>query len=202
MDKGQKSGGSFLNRLRVKGNLSDVEDRQEALNTLTDVDNATARDVLIKDPVTGDAVFKVAETYVQANGATLNNGTSSSSVSDLQALLDGNTYDVVEATGAPGMNLEVDFTGVTKISRIAVRAYYDGSSTHAVRVQLYNYNDAVWDTVHTLNDGRDFQQHFKTVPDDTDYISGGAAIIRLYHTESGNASHDMHVDYVGLVHTG
>ena len=198
----QRSLGSLANRLRVKSNLSDVDDRQEALNTLTDVDNANDGDVLIKDAVTGDAIFKAPATYVQANGVTLNAGSSSDTVADVQAPLDGNTYTIVEATGAPGMNLEIDFIGVTKISRIAVSAYYDGSSAHAVRIQLYNYTDTAWDTMHTMNDGRDYEQHFKTVLDDSDYISGGAAIIRLYHTESGNASHDLHVDYVGLVSAG
>ena len=49
---------------------------------------------------------------------------------------------------------------------------------------------------HPLNN---HQYHFLMIPDDSDYISGGAAIIRLYHTESGNASHDAYIDYAALV---
>ena len=99
------------------------------------------------------------------------------------------------------MNVEVDFTGVTNINAIVIRAYYDGMATHAVRAALYNYNDTAWDVIHTLNDGRDYEQHFKAIPDDTDYISGGNAIIRFYHNESGNTSHHLYLDYVSLRYT-
>ena len=142
--------------------------------------------------------FHVGE-YVVASGVTLNNGTTAAGVlSDLQTLLDGNTYHIVEAAGIPGIDLEISFTGVKSISAIIVSAYYVGSATHAVRIQLYNYSTTMWDTMHTLMDGLDYEQHFKTIADDTNYISGGAAIVRLYHTETGNASHDLYIDYVGL----
>lgn len=39
-------------------NLSDVNDRQTALNNLTDAANATSDHVLAKDPGTGNAIFK------------------------------------------------------------------------------------------------------------------------------------------------
>ena len=46
--------------------------------------------------------------------------------------------------------------------------------------------------------GLDYEQHFLSVPDDTKYISGGAAKIQLYHTENGIASHVLYVDYIAL----
>ena len=136
--------------------------------------------------------------HLIANGVTLTTGSTGSALSDLQTMLDGNTYDITEATGAPGINLEVDFTGVTQIKYVIVQANYNGAVTHAVRIQLYNYDDTAWDTIDTISHGLDQGQHFVAIPNDADYISGGAAIVRLYHTETGNASHDLYVDYVAL----
>jgi hypothetical protein len=151
----------------------------------------------LKDDGTWGTPASVA-IYEEADGVTLNNGTSASSLSDLQTMLDGNTYDIAEEVGAPGINVEIEFAGVIEINQVIVSAYYSGSPTHAVRIQLYNYNDAAWDTIHTINDGRDIEQHFKTIVDDSDYILSGNAIVRLYHAENGNGSHNLYIDYVGL----
>jgi len=139
-------------------------------------------------------------TFVDANGVTTNNGTPTGSVSDLQTMADGNSYDIVEVSGAPGINVEVDFADVTAIQHVVVSAYYEGNTSHAVRVQLYNYTDTAWDTFDTLHHfaTSDFLQMVILVPDDSDYISGGAAIVRLDHTETGTPGHDLYIDYCGL----
>jgi len=46
--------------VRKANNLSDLADRQTALNNLTDVANATNEHVLTKDTATGKAIFKVS----------------------------------------------------------------------------------------------------------------------------------------------
>jgi len=130
---------------------------------------------------------------------TLNAGSSTDGVADLQTPLDGNVYHVDEAAATPGIDLECNFTGIVRIRSIFVRAYYVGGTTHAIRLQLYNYNTAGYDTIHTLNTGLDVEQFLLELPViDTNYISAGAAKVRFYHTEMGNASHDMYVDYVAL----
>jgi len=58
MGRGQQYSGSFVNRLRKALNLSDVENRQEAIDNLTDVANANDEDVMTKDTATGKAIFK------------------------------------------------------------------------------------------------------------------------------------------------
>lgn len=138
--------------------------------------------------------------YTSATSVTLNTGSSASVVADLQTMLDGNVYHIDEVAGVPGFDLEVNFTSIAEISAIYWRAYYNGTATHGCRVQLYNYNTTTWDTYFTeLGDELDYSVHFIPVQDDSDYISSGNAKIRFYHTESGNASHDMYIDYVALV---
>ena len=155
-------------------------------------------DTNAKKKITLADVPSAVAVYLAASSVTLNNGTSSDGVADLQAINDGLEYHVDEATGEPGMDLEVDFTGVTVISRIVVRAYYEGGTTHGVQIQLWNFSDSGWETIHTLSTCVAYQQHFKTIIDGDNYISGGNATMRFWHEESGTASHDLYIDYAAL----
>jgi len=145
----------------------------------------------------------IPETFVP-NTVTLNVGSSSDAVSDLQTILDGNIYAIQEAAATPGINLECNFVNITHINFIYVRAYYDGSATHSVRIQLYNYNTTTYDTFWSMVPVLDYQ--LLSLPifplvDSADYIDSGAAKVRFYHTESGNASHDLYIDYVAIGET-
>jgi hypothetical protein len=121
-------------------------------------------------------------------------------VTDIQTLLDGNIYHVDEAAATPGIELEIDFSGIRQIKGIYTRFYYAGSNLHGMRVQLYNYDTTTYDTyLTTIGDHMDHSAHFVWIPDDASYISSGAAQVRFYHAEAGNASHDLYVDYVALV---
>jgi len=141
-----------------------------------------------------------APDYIRPSSVTLNTGGSTSSLSDLQTLLDGNTYDIDEVTGVGAINLEIAFTNIKYIKHVWVSLWYEGSATHAIRIQMYNYDTTDWDTFHTVSTTLDYELHTVPIIQDTNYISGGNAIVRLYHTESGNASHDLYIDYVGIGH--
>lgn len=131
---------------------------------------------------------------------TLTTGTSTSTVSDLTTMLDGNVYTINEATGVPGFDLECIFAGVQRIKWVASRFWYAGLSTHAARVQLYNYRTAAYDTLITQEgDALDYTLRVVPVLSDQYYISAGAAKVRFYHTESGSAGHSIAIDWVGLV---
>ena len=55
----QKAGKTYSDtKLAKSSNLSDVSNRQTALDNLTDVSSATNEEVLTKDTVTGNAIFK------------------------------------------------------------------------------------------------------------------------------------------------
>jgi hypothetical protein len=80
---------------------------------------------------------------------------------------------------------------------------YNGLATHYVGIDLYDYNDTDWDTVHIFeHTGGYYENSTKIIPLNiaADYTSSGAAIVRLYHYTAGNNAHDIKVDYIGLVH--
>jgi len=128
-------------------------------------------------------------------------GTPVGSITDIQSLLDGNVYNLPEVTGSPGFDLEVDFTGIKRISGLVVRAYYGpSSSSHYCEVQLYNYSTSTEDTVLRLNPADDYDYRTILLPDGTNYYDGsGNAQVTFYHPTAGNAAHDLYVDYVALL---
>jgi hypothetical protein len=146
-----------------------------------------------------------------ADTVTLTNGTSANTVADLRTMTDGLFYNVTEAAGVPGINLIVDFINVTAFEKCRVLGAYEGSATHAVAIQLYNWTTATWDTFNALQNshadvttagGYILNNEEFTVYDDTNYIGTagnlGKVRVRFYHTDSGNVSHDMHIDEVSL----
>ena len=144
---------------------------------------------------------------IVANGLTLSVGTSADALSDLQTAQDGNFYRVTEVAGTPGIILIVDFAAVTTFTMVRVLAIYDGSGTHSIALQLYNYTQTRWDTFDSLQtaqedvstaDGYIVTNHSFFVLNPLDYISGGVVQVRFYHTMGGNASHDLYIDSVAL----
>jgi hypothetical protein len=137
--------------------------------------------------------YKTADSVIE----TVTDGTSGG-VAGTQTLFDGTVYKIEEDNTTPAIDVELVFSGVTIIRAILVYIYYIGAVTHAIRVNLRNFVDVRWDTFHTLMTGLDYEQHFKTVPDDTKYICDGNAKVQLYHAEGGITSHELHVGYMAL----
>jgi hypothetical protein len=150
-------------------------------------------------------------TKYTADSITLTAGTSADALSDLQNAFDGNFYNLSETAAAPGMNLIVDFVSVTAFNWVMVKGCYNGSSTHAVAIQLYNWTQTRWDTYHALqnhtcdvstSDGYIIKDQSFYVVDDSEYIGTGVddgkVRVRFYHTMSGNASHDLYIDVTAL----
>lgn len=138
---------------------------------------------------------------------TLTAGTTASSLSDLQTFADGNFFLITEAAATPGLDFIVDFINIAHFYIVYLMTCYDGSSTHAVGVQLYNWVTTTWDTFDkmissiydiTTAGGYIVGNHSFTVPDCYNYIGTGVNLgkvrLRLYHTMAGNASHHTVVD--------
>ena len=71
---------------------------------------------------------------------TVNTGTPTGSVTDVQTMFDGNTLDIAEVTGTPGFDVEFSFTGLADFPDFVVaRWQYDGSSTHFCTIDIWNY---------------------------------------------------------------
>lgn len=128
-------------------------------------------------------------------------GTPVGSITDAQTLLDGNVYQIPEATGTPGFEARFAFSNVKKITGFVSMIKYVGSATHNVGLGLYNYTDTQDDFfLHIPHSGVLYSYRTVEIPDGAKYIdSNNNAEIVLSHITNGNASHDIYVDYVALI---
>jgi len=145
----------------------------------------------------------ITRTFATPTTQTVTTGTlSSGSVTDVQTWQDGNEVHISEVTGVPGFDVRYTFTNVTDFSEIMCSFYYEGSSTHDCQFQIYDDTNAVWKEFFTqAGAGLSHNTRFSPFPLDTsDFINGSdQVIIRFYHPQSGNASHDLYIDYVALI---
>jgi len=127
-------------------------------------------------------------------------GTPTGDISDIQIWQDGNQLQVTETNGTPGLRFTFTFVGVTSILRLFVMGYYNGSATHHLDIQMWNYTTSAWDQFCAMMTANDSQQFVCEVFDDTDYISGGASQVRFDHHVAGNNSHNVYLDYIALLY--
>lgn len=137
---------------------------------------------------------------------TVTNPPSSGTVAEVATMHDGSFYQCTEVNspGNPGIELVFDYRGVTAIKGIAVRAYYNGVTTHAVRIEIYDFVNSAWRTVHTMMTTLDWMQHFKAIPDGYKYIDHptGNAKLQFIHDEQGTGAgaHQLYIDFAAFTH--
>ena len=179
--------------------------------TAGDIDSESATDgqVLIADGSSGTSWEThpfIAPAYkTPANINVVTGGTPVGSVTDMQTAFDGNVYNLPEATGAPGIDLEINFTGVTGIKGLVFAGRYVGSSTHYIDIYLYDYNAAADQAIfrmQTQSGSPATTNEYRTIliPDDSNFIDGsGNTQISFIHPVTGNSSHDLYLDYIALL---
>jgi len=126
-------------------------------------------------------------------------------VGDLQTRADGNTYLLLEENATPAMDLKVNFVSVAAFHWVEVIAVYEANqNTHAITLQLYNWDDAAYNTFGSMdNHGNSKVENYSFfVPDDTDYIGTGSdegkVIVRFVHEMAGIANHELYIDVCSL----
>ena len=139
-----------------------------------------------------------------ADSITVSSGTLTGAVADLQTAFDGNQVAIQEAAGGPPcLTMIVDFVSVTAFNWVHIIDYYEGSTTHSVAIELYNWSTTNWDCFNSSNGVENsMTDHSFFVPSDTNYIGtggdAGKVRVRFDHVQSGNASHNLYVDVVAL----
>ena len=147
-------------------------------------------------------VDKIAEMLAvySPTSYTLTTGTlTAGDVTDVQEFGDGNALDIGEVTGVPGYDVSFQFEKIKPFSKAKTHLIYNGDGDHVVEFQMYNYKTSNWDnlTSFTLSAVHQFIQC--PIDDYTKFRDvDGNASLRLYHVTSGNAAHNISIDYVAL----
>lgn len=140
--------------------------------------------------------------HVAAN-VTTSPGTPSGTVNDTYILGDETTseYTIHETDTTPGFTTTFEFQGLTGGFRlIELRGLYTGSGVdHHVDVELWSYDTSAWLSYGEISLGNAYSVYAFSVPNSDQHISGGVALLRFNHPQTGNASHYFHIDYLCLV---
>lgn len=130
------------------------------------------------------------------------NTVSSGDISSLKKMYDNNNLTLVEAAATPGFNIEFNITGVSGHPRFIISRWrYDGSATHFVTIDIYNWVTSNWDQVRVFTNSNNYYSSmtmYTPINNNGDYVSNGLVRIRYYHHTSGNPAHDLHIDYIGV----
>lgn len=92
----------------------------------------------------------------------------------------------------------------TNPAQIRIIGRYEGNPAHEVEAQAFNYDSSDWiDMNATTNDfpssATDSSFIFQFPDLSGDYLSGGQAQVRLFHTSSANVNHDFYLDFIELL---
>ena len=142
----------------------------------------------------------VARTAIMMPSAvtTVTGTLDSGNLASLQAL-DANTYDVSEVGGTPGFLITMDIAGVgSPPDNVEIWGYYTGNHA-AVDVDIWDFNTTSWVTLGqmaTLGVSV-VQQSFPITGTKADKVSAAGLVqIRINHTQAGNPTHDLFLDWV------
>jgi hypothetical protein len=154
--------------------------------------------------IAGSVINQIPTRYTPTSITKVSGGTPVGSVTDIQTLLDGNVYTLPEAVGTPGYELTIDFTDTVLVVpwAVAFRWQYDGSITHDVTFDIYDYNAVAFKQLQHIEVNTDgFWAGLLPLPAVmTNYITGGDTMqFRLIHNSAGNAAHNLYIDYIALV---
>ena len=143
--------------------------------------------------------FIVPSSYtLQAGGA------ETGTVVGVQTIDDGTVYNVVEANGSLGFDIEYDFTNIRKVYGAVVRYSYNSSglAAHGLTIELHNYSGGGSDPSFRAETSVINLFNYMTIliPDTGNYEDGsGNAQLTILHTGNGSPNHNLDVDYVALI---
>lgn len=165
--------------------------------------HATEGSILVNIQQRTNNACNINRNFLTPATQTVNTGTLvSGTVSDVQTWADGNEVHIAEVTGVPGFDIEYTFTSIISFCEVEVAFYYVGSATHDCQVQIYDDANTTWRELISQNGvGLSHNLRFVDFPGVVaDYINSSDEVkMRFYHPQSGNASHDLYIDFVSIV---
>lgn len=157
---------------------------------------APSKNAIYDKIATLEAVNYCAATMTVTYG-TLNQGT----VADLCAV-GGTDVIVQEITGIHPFQIDFTFSAVKRISGLKFYGRYNGSPSHNVHIECYNYVSAVWDYVGEFSTTTNKQWFSYNLNLPNSYLSGGIVQVRIVHQDSGTPTHQMIIDYINVNYGG
>jgi hypothetical protein len=160
---------------------------------------------LIKDwNATGDIInwtyyvdSKLNTTFYNASTVQAIAGTTAGALADIQTY-NQVSYNVTEASGTPGLDFRVNFTGITEFNQIIVRYKSGATEVHVLDIALWDSSSSSWESYRTVGVSPDYNIMTMNVYDITDHIVGGVVQVRFYISSEGTVAHKHQFDWVAI----
>jgi len=124
-------------------------------------------------------------------------GTTAGAIGLIQ-IYDILSYNVTEASGTPGLDFRMNFTGVEDFNQIVLRYKSSSLENHLMKLQIYDYGSSSWENYGTGGLVADYTVFSFLVLDAADHISDGLVQVRVYTSDNGNTNHKHQFDLVQI----
>jgi len=137
------------------------------------------------------------------NVSTINRtvGTDSGGTLANVQTIDGLSYNTTELVATPGLDVRMNFTGVTKFDQVKLTYLMTGLLGQTFDADLFNATSGTWVTIGTLAESATFVN--VTIPLNAnnitkDYIQSGIAQLRIQEIDIGSLLESLAIDYAEL----
>jgi hypothetical protein len=120
--------------------------------------------------------------------------------------IDGDIYNCSETVGSPAYRISFNWIDIDITARcywVTGYFFYDGSASHEINIELYNFTSTNWVHIGQIDDDVGFEWHNVTIYNlriPSDFVnSSGAVLGRLDHEDAGNINHDIRIEYLKLL---
>jgi len=148
--------------------------------------------VFVHPPVPSPAPSPDAQGSAVAGG-----GNSSTEIR--AAMNNSGTYNISEGGGVNPMDVYINFTNVSTFNELVIREYYLGSSSHIIQVNIWDYEDSVWEPYFEFVGQTDFNVISLPVFDPSSHINNSIVQVQLHHIQNGISSHRLYIDFAWLI---
>jgi hypothetical protein len=149
---------------------------------------------------TGECIdYTPSTTYYPSTVDESGSGSITDSNIELIKYYDDLNMVFVEGNGANPLSADINFLGVTSFSQLALREYYLGSSSHVIKIQLWDYGNSSWEDYFEFVGQSGYTIIAVPVFDSTAHINGGLVQLRMLHVQNGISNHELYLDYAWLI---
>jgi len=112
---------------------------------------------------------------------------------------DGRTFNFSEVSATPGLDLRINFTGITSFNQGVMRyKTASGLAGDYPIIQMWNYDTNAWEDYPPVAQITTFATITQPVFDSSDHVSGGVAQMRIYKATKGNTGNKYYVDWIAI----
>jgi hypothetical protein len=180
----------------------DISGKEDKSNKVTSLSGSSTDAQYPSAKAVYDDIEELRPVSYFATSMTVNTGTLDAGVVGDLSATGGTDVTISEGTGADPLRVTFAFSGVARLTSFSFYGYYAGGSGHTLAAEIYNTVTTNWDQIGTVGSESSKKWYAFPVYDVASYLSAGAVSVRLRHVQTGNATHDLYVDYLDLHYGG